>query len=167
MKRAAIGTVVFFFVAPGIVGGLIPWWIGGDDRYDGGFGIADVLGDVLFVVGLVVVVAAFVQFVREGRGTPAPVAPTQQLVVGGLYRFIRNPMYVAVGAMIAGQALIYASAAVWWWLLAFAVLVVSFVWLYEQPTLRRTYGASYEAYLAAVPGWWPRLTPWRGDSTER
>jgi protein-S-isoprenylcysteine O-methyltransferase Ste14 len=162
MRRAAIGTVVFFFLAPGTVGGLIPWLLGGDSRYDGSFGVTDVLGDALFVVGLLLVIAAFVQFVREGRGTPAPVAPTEELVVGGLYRYIRNPMYVAVGAMIAGQALIYSSAAVWWWLLAFAGLVASFVRLYEEPTLRRTYGASYEAYLAAVPGWWPRLTPWRG-----
>lgn len=165
MRRAAIGSVVFFFLAPGIVGGLIPWLLGGADRYDGPFNITDVLGDALFVAGLLAVIAAFVQFVREGRGTPAPVAPTEELVVGGLYRHVRNPMYVAVGAMIAGQAIVYASVAVWWWLLAFAVLVVSFVRLYEQPTLRRTYGASYEAYLAAVPGWWPRLTAWRGSSS--
>jgi protein-S-isoprenylcysteine O-methyltransferase Ste14 len=167
MRRAAIGTVIFFFLAPGIVGGLIPWLLGGKDRYDGQFGVTDVIGDVVFVAGLLVVIAAFTQFVHEGRGTPAPVAPTEQLVVGGLYRFIRNPMYVAVGSMIAGQALIYASVEVWWWLLAFAVLVVSFVHMYEQPTLRRTYGASYESYLAAVPGWWPRLSAWHGYSAER
>lgn len=160
MKRAALGTTVFFFLAPGTVAGLVPWWLSGWDRPDGGLRLTDVVGGLLVAVGLVVVIAAFVQFVREGRGTPAPVAPTEQLVVGGLYRYVRNPMYLAVATVIGGQALIFHSAPVLWWLLAFMVLVFTFVSAYEQPTLRRTYGASYEAYCEAVPGWWPRLTPW-------
>jgi protein-S-isoprenylcysteine O-methyltransferase Ste14 len=90
------------------------------------------------------------------------VAPTERLVVGGLYRYVRNPMHLAVGAVIGGQALIFESAAVLGWLLAFGVAVFTFVTTYEQPTLRQAYGARYEAYCRAVPGWWPRLTPWRG-----
>jgi protein-S-isoprenylcysteine O-methyltransferase Ste14 len=161
MRRATLGTTAFFFVAPGTVAGLVPWWLSGWDRPAGGLRVAEVVGGVLVAIGLAVVIAAFVQFVREGRGTPAPVAPTEQLVVGGLYRYVRNPMYLAVAAVIGGQALIFESVAVLWWLLAFIVLVFTFVSAYEQPTLRRTYGASYDAYCDAVPGWCPRLTPWR------
>ena len=125
------------------------------------------MGVLLVVTGLAVLVACFVRFVSEGRGTPAPVAPTRELVVGGVYRFVRNPMYLAVGAVIAGQALIFASSAVLVWLVIFAVAVVSFVVGYEQPTLRDTYGSSYDAYCEAVPAWWPRLTPWRGAASSR
>ena len=162
MKRAAWGTTAFFFLAPGTVAGLVPWWLTGWDRPANGPRVADVAGGALVAIGIAVVIAAFVQFVREGRGTPAPIAPTEQLVVGGLYRYVRNPMYLAVAAVIGGQALMFESAAVLWWLLAFMTAVFTFVTAYEQPILRRTYGASYETYCDAVPGWWPRLTPWRG-----
>lgn len=105
---------------------------------------------------------AFARFALEGRGTPAPVAPTERLVVGGIYRHVRNPMYVAVLAIILGQALLFSS----WALVAYATIaaiaMVSFVKFYEEPTLARRYGADYEAYRSAVPGWLPRLTPWRG-----
>ncbi len=160
MKRATIGSAIFFVLAPGSTAGLVPWlltdWHHGDD-----IGAVDVLGAVMALAGLAVAVAAFVQFVREGRGTPAPVAPTQELVVGGLYRYVRNPMYVAVASMIAGQALVFRSVSVLVWLVVFVVAVVSFVTWYEEPTLRRTYGASYDRYRDAVPGWWPRLRGWR------
>jgi protein-S-isoprenylcysteine O-methyltransferase Ste14 len=162
MKRATLGTIAFFFLAPGTVAGLVPGWLSGWERPAGGLRVTDVVGGVLVTIGLAVVIAAFAQFAREGRGTPAPVAPTEQLVVGGLYRYVRNPMYLAVAAIIGGQALIFQSGAVLGWLVAFMVLVLTFVTAYEQPTLRRTYGASYEAYCDAVPGWFPRLTPWRG-----
>lgn len=162
MERETIGTTIFFFLAPGTVAGLVPWWLSGWDRPDGDLRVTDVVGGAAVVIGLAVVIAAFAQFVREGRGTPAPVAPTEQLVVGGLYRYVRNPMYLAVASIIGGQALIFQSAAVLWWLLGFMALVFTFVTAYEQPILRRTYGASYQAYCDAVPGWIPRLTPWRG-----
>lgn len=156
---AAIGSFVFFLLAPGITGGLIPWlithWEGDAHRW------AQIAGAVVVVVGTALVVAAFVQFVVEGRGTPAPVAPTQELVVGGLYRWVRNPMYVGVAGAIAGQAVMFASPRVAIWLAVFVLAVTSFVVAYEEPTLRRTYGASYDAYAAAVPRWRPRLRPWR------
>jgi protein-S-isoprenylcysteine O-methyltransferase Ste14 len=160
MKRAAVGSAVFFIFAPGSTAGLVPWLLTGW-RHPGHLGIFDIVGGFLVLAGLVVAVAAFVQFVREGRGTPAPVAPTEELVVGGLYRYVRNPMYLAVASMIAGQALVFRSASVLVWLGIFLVAVVSFVAGYEEPTLRRTYGESFDRYRRAVPGWWPRLRPWR------
>ena len=156
---AAIGTIVFFFVAPGGTAVLVPWLI---TRWDGSPpGWAQVAGVVTVIAGSLLVVAAFAQFVLEGRGTPAPVAPTEELVVGGLYRWVRNPMYLGVSTAIAGQAVLFASVGVGLWLVAFVLATTTFTLTYEEPTLRRTYGASYDAYAAAVPRWRPRLTPWR------
>lgn len=105
---------------------------------------------------------AFARFALEGLGTPAPVAPTERLVVGGIYRHVRNPMYVAVLSIVLGQALLFSSGTVAAYLVIAAAAMISFVKLYEEPTLARRYGAEYEAYRRAVPGWLPRLTPWRG-----
>jgi protein-S-isoprenylcysteine O-methyltransferase Ste14 len=152
--------VLFFMVAPAVVAGVVPWAI---TQYTGLVATPlAVLGLAMVALGLAALVACFVQFVREGRGTPAPIAPTEKLVVGGLYRWVRNPMYLAVGTIILGQAVAFASVGVLVWFAVFAVAVVAFVTSYEQPTLRRTYGASYDAYCRAVPAWWPRLTPWDG-----
>jgi protein-S-isoprenylcysteine O-methyltransferase Ste14 len=121
-----------------------------------------VLGRALALAGAAVLVHAFARFVSEGSGTPAPIAPTERLVVGGIYRYVRNPMYLAVAALICGQALILGRP----WLFAYAALfglvVWSFVTLYEEPVLARRYGAQYDAYRRAVPGWHPRLRPWDG-----
>lgn len=160
-RRATFGSLVFFVLAPGGTAGLVPWLITGWDG-DGAAG-AQVAGTGLTAAGTALVVAAFVQFVVEGRGTPAPVAPTEELVVGGLYRWVRNPMYVGVAAAFAGQAVMFASLGVAVWLVAFVVAVTTFVRLYEEPTLRRTYGESYEAYTAGVGRWLPRVRPWRPD----
>ncbi|MPZ97078.1 MAG: isoprenylcysteine carboxyl methyltransferase [Propionibacteriales bacterium] len=160
MQRAAAGSAAFFVLAPGSTAGLVPWLLTGW-RHPHGFGLVDGAGAVLALAGLSVAVAAFVQFVREGRGTPAPVAPTQDLVVGGPYRYVRNPMYVAVASMIAGQVVVFRSVSVLIWLGVFVVAVVSFVTWYEEPKLLRVYGERYERYRRAVSGWWPRLRPWR------
>ncbi len=163
MRRATLGSLAFFVLAPGTTAVLVPWLI---SRWQADADVPKVLravGIALIAAGFALVVAAFAQFVVEGRGTPAPIAPTERLVVGGLYRWIRNPMYVAVAAMIAGQAVIFASRGILVWLLVFCATVWSFVTWYEEPTLRRRYGASYSAYCAAVPGWWPRLTPYRQE----
>src|SRR3954465_4501514 len=143
-------------VAPGVVAGLVPWLITGWDA-SGGWLPLKVAGAALVLAGVAALVYSFARFVTEGRGTPAPVAPTQQLVVGGLYRYVRNPMYVALLAAILGQALLLGR----WVLLAYAavvfVAVYGFVRLYEEPELARTYGQQYAAYRRSVPGWVPRL----------
>lgn len=157
--RAAVGTIVFFFLAPGSTAGLVPWlitrWRGDAPPW------AQVPGAIVVVAGTLLVAAAFVQFVLEGRGTPAPIAPTRELVVGGLYRWVRNPMYLGVSTAIAGQAVLFGSVGVGIWLAVFVLATTTFTLAYEEPTLRRRYGASYDAYAAAVPRWRPRLTPWR------
>jgi protein-S-isoprenylcysteine O-methyltransferase Ste14 len=105
---AAAGSAAFFVLAPGVVAGLIPWWLTGwqvrHPQPSWAWVPLRVAGGILIAAGVVVLVQAFVRFVAEGVGTPAPVAPTRHLVVGGLYRYVRNPMYLAVVATIVGQA---------------------------------------------------------------
>jgi protein-S-isoprenylcysteine O-methyltransferase Ste14 len=153
--RAAIGSVIFLVIAPGVVAGLIPWWLTGWDSNPWWLPLR-VAGGVLVVLGVVVLLNAFVRFVIEGVGTPAPVAPTERLVVGGLYRYVRNPMYLAVGATIAGQALLLGRPILFAELAVFAAAVVTFVRVYEEPHLQGSYGDEYDAYRREVPGWWPR-----------
>ena len=119
-------------------------------------------GWLLVAAGGTALLHAFARFVVEGLGTPAPVAPTQHLVVGGLYRYVRNPMYIAVVMVIAGQALILGRPGLLLYAVAFGAVVWSFVHWYEEPTLERSFGAEYRAYRRAVPGWRPRLRPWTG-----
>ena len=144
-----------------MVAGLVPWWLTG---WEAGstWPPLQVLGALLVAAGAVVLVDAFVRFVVEGIGTPAPVAPTQRLVVGGLYRYVRNPMYLAVGATIVGQAVLLGRPILLLYAVAFAFVVFAFVRGYEEPTLARQFSSEYEDYRRAVPGWWPRLRPWRG-----
>jgi protein-S-isoprenylcysteine O-methyltransferase Ste14 len=157
--RAAFGSAVFLLAAPGVVAGLVPWLLTGWRSAHPPAPVA-ALGAALIAVGSGVLLHAFARFVVEGRGTPAPIAPTERLVVGGLYRHVRNPMYLAVGATIVGQALLLgrplllAYAAVFW------LSVAGFVLSYEEPTLSARYGEEYAAYRRAVPAWWPRLRPW-------
>jgi protein-S-isoprenylcysteine O-methyltransferase Ste14 len=162
--RAAVGTLLFLVVAPGVVAGLIPWALTGweSGQAFGSLALVRVVGAVSIVAGVAALLEAFARFVVEGRGTPAPLAPTERLVIGGLYRFVRNPMYLAVGATIVGQALLLLRPILLGYAAVFFGAVAAFVHWYEEPTLVRRYGAQYEAYRRAVPGWWPRRTPWKG-----
>jgi protein-S-isoprenylcysteine O-methyltransferase Ste14 len=164
LARAAAGTAVFLVLAPGVVAGLIPWWLTHWQAHGMGL-LGRAAGIVLIAGGAAAVLHAFARFVVEGVGTPAPPAPTERLVVGGLYRYVRNPMYLAVGATILGQALVLAQPVLVAYAGAFATAVTAFVDGYEEPTLARRFGAQYEAYRSAVPAWVPRLHAWDGADT--
>ena len=157
--KAALGSLAFLVLAPGVVAGLIPWLITHWSPLppDDGPGALRWTGLILIVAGLAVVLEAFARFAWEGLGTPAPVAPTRTLVVSGFYRFVRNPMYLAVAALIFGQAVLFASWGVAVYGVVIAVAFDTFVRRYEEPTLREAYGEEYAAYCAAVPRWIPRL----------
>jgi protein-S-isoprenylcysteine O-methyltransferase Ste14 len=159
---AALGSLIFLVTEPGLMGGLVPYWLTGWES-ENPPGLVRVAGAVVLLAGLAVLAHTVIRFVVEGLGTPAPVAPTQNLVVGGLYRFVRNPMYVAVIAIILGQAAILGRPVLLVYAVIFWVIVASFVRFYEEPTLAERHGDQYEAYRRAVRGWWPRLTPWSGD----
>ena len=163
MRRpsAAAGSALFFAVAPGVVAGVMPWALTGWETESEWWLPLRVLGVVLIVAGGAVLVHAFARFVREGLGTPAPIAPTEHLVVGGLYRFIRNPMYCAVVSCVMGQALLLSREVLWAYALVLMATFYTFVRGYEEPTLRAQFGSEYEAYRRAVPGWYPRARPAR------
>jgi protein-S-isoprenylcysteine O-methyltransferase Ste14 len=161
LRRAAFGSALFFLLAPGVVVGLVPWWLTRWELRPASMPVR-VLGGLLLAVALPVLVSAFLRFVRDGLGTPAPVAPTERLVVTGAYRYVRNPMYVAVLSAIVGQALLLGQPVLLGYAALVAAAVVSFVRVYEEPTLLRQFGSEYETYRRAVPGWVPRLRPWKG-----
>lgn len=162
MRRpaAALGSTLFLALAPGTVALLLPWWLTGWHSGDWWLPVR-LLGLVPLAAGVLGLLWSFGRFVVEGLGTPAPVAPTAHLVVGGLYRYVRNPMYVAVVAAIAGQGLLLARPALFGYGAGAGLLMWAFARWYEEPELARTFGAEYERYRRAVPGWWPRATPWR------
>jgi protein-S-isoprenylcysteine O-methyltransferase Ste14 len=151
-------------IAPAALAGLVPWWIS-DWQLQQPFLDSEatrIVGAVLIVAGVPVLIDSFARFALQGRGTPAPIAPPDRLVVSGLYRHVRNPMYVAVVAVIFGQAILLAE----WRLVAYGALFWlashAFVVLYEEPALKRQFGEEYERFRDNVPRWIPRLLPWPG-----
>jgi len=143
---------------PGVVAGYVPW------RY---FGLRNlnlahpgwtrIAGAVSFTTGVVLLVACVWEFARSGRGTLAPVDPPKELVVRGLYRYVRNPMYLAVSLILLGEALAIGSSALLAYWGGFFLLANIFVIGYEEPQLRRRFGASYERYAHSVGRWLPKV----------
>lgn len=160
-----LGSLLFVVVVPGIVAVLIPGLI---TRWTlsawGPWPLVVATSAVLIAAGAAVLLHAVWRFAVEGLGTPSPTAPTEQLVVSGAYRYVRNPMYVAVASLIGGQALLSPSLGFLLYLALYAVSVTAFVHFYEEPTLRAAYGESYQRYQQAVPRWVPRLRPWHAPT---
>ena len=166
MRRilSILGSAIFLVIAPGIVAVYVPWRI---CRWHVGASLLGIyslrfVGVLLIAAGLPVLLDSFARFALQGLGTPAPVFPTRHLVVSGLYRYVRNPMYVAVVTLILGQGLFFRSIRVLEYDIAVWVGFYLFVLLYEQPTLRKTFGHEYEEFCANVPAWIPHLRPWQG-----
>ncbi len=158
-SKAIVGSSIFFAIAPGVVAGLIPYLLT-EWRMLHAWTAARVLGAILTAAGATVLLHSFWRFIFEGKGTPAPVAPTERLVTGGAYRFVRNPMYLSVLTAILGQGMLLGQPILLIYASVVCLAVVSFVRFYEEPTLSRCYGEEWDAYKRAVPGWYPRLTPW-------
>src|SRR4051812_23360781 len=151
---ALAGSAAFLLLAPGVMAGLVPWWLTGWEvesplPY---WAPLRVVGAAFVASGALALLWSFLRFALEGAGTPAPVAPTERLVVGGLYRYVRNPMYVAVAATIVGQALLLGRPILLAYAGVFLAVTATFVRGYEEPVLRERYGKEYEAYCRAVPG---------------
>ena len=165
---AIVVSAIFAVIAPGTVAGIVPWWISrwklqAPFLHFYGF---RVIGVVLIVASLPVLLDSFARFALQGFGTPAPVFPTRHLVVTGLYHYVRNPMYVAVIGLIAGQALLLGNRT----LLSYGIVVWlcfhAFVLFYEEPVLRKKYAAEYEEFCRNVPRWIPRLRAWNASRPE-
>jgi protein-S-isoprenylcysteine O-methyltransferase Ste14 len=160
LRRSVVASVLFtLFGGPGILLVLLPWDF---TRFRVLSGWNEPVGSVLIVLGLVPLLESIGRFIVVGRGALIPTVPTEHLVVSGLYRFVRNPMYVGVALVLAGEALLFWSRNVAMELACVAVAVHLFVSLYEEPKLTRTFGDEYRNYQRHVRRWIPRLRPWNG-----
>ena len=157
MTRLILHAAVFTVIAPGALTLAVPAIIIWTSGASATIGLRSLAAGALMVVGISVYVWCVRDFITSGKGTPAPYQPPTELVVFGLYRFVRNPIYLGVTAIIVCEAIMFGSLS----LTVYAVLVlIGFhlrVVLYEEPTLARSFGAEWERYLQAVPRWLPRL----------
>lgn len=153
-------ALFFVLLLPGVIGYAVPISIGLRTGHD--LGALGALGAPLQLAGTAVLLWCVRDFAVRGRGTLAPVDPPRELVSEGLYRWVRNPMYVGVVTVLLGHALWFGSRA----LLVYAACVFTgfhlFVMLYEEPTLEARFGDSYRRYRASVPRWIPRPPTARG-----
>ena len=143
---AVLGSALFFVVAPLVLAGFVPWWITHWEFRPAfsGFELTRAIGLTLIIAGVPGVVDSFARFALEGLGTPAPIAPPQKLVVTGLYRYVRNPIYIAVVAVIFGQALLFGDRRLLWYGALLWLFFHVWVVMIEEPTLKQTFGTEYE-----------------------
>ncbi|MGP8249697.1 MAG: methyltransferase family protein [Candidatus Dormibacteria bacterium] len=156
--NAIIGSAVLFPLGPGFGAVLVPWWITHWQEGAPYPAAVRAVGVVLIAAGGLVLVVAWARFATEGIGIPLPVEPTsKRLTVGGPYRYVRNPLYLAWVAVIVGQALLLSRPVLLIYAAGVVVAAAAFVHWVEEPTLAKRFGAEYEAYRQQVPGWWPRF----------
>ena len=152
-------TLVFVMFIPGTVLLLVPYLLMAKNLPRPA-ALVNWLALAPLSLGAVILLKCVWDFAVVGLGTPAPIDPPKSLVVTGLYRFVRNPMYLGVDLVLFSEALLFGSPKLGVYAAAFAAGFILFVWAYEEPTLRKKFGASYQAYCQAVPRWMPRLRPW-------
>src|ERR1700739_1506570 len=150
---AILGSALFFVVAPCVLAGLIPWSI---THWDFQPPFLDLqatraVGMLLIAAGLPGLIDSFARFALQGLGTPAPIAPTQNLVVTGLYRYVRNPIYIALVSVILGQAAVFGDARLMTYGGLMWLAFHAFVLTYEEPVLAEKFGTQYEDFRANVP----------------
>ncbi|HXI25517.1 MAG TPA: isoprenylcysteine carboxylmethyltransferase family protein [Pyrinomonadaceae bacterium] len=152
-------SIFFTILQPGTVAVLIPYWLissqdaGAASRYP----MLRFVGLPLIIAGAALLLWCIWDFFASGRGTISPIDPPKHLVVRGLYRYVRNPMYVAVVTILLGEAIFFVSQPVLIEAAIFFVLANLFVMLYEEPTLRRKFGDSYDEYKQTAGRWIPKL----------
>ena len=162
----ALRSLLWTILLPGLVAGFIPW------RY---FGLANVrleygrpahlLGLLSIGTGVLLLAACVWEFARSGRGTLSPADPPRHLVVRGLYRYVRNPMYLSVTAIVLGEALLTQSRGLLVYWAAWFLIVNLFVMSYEEPALRKRFGGSFDSYTKRVGRWLPRLNGSTGEDS--
>ena len=153
-----IRNLVFTILQPGLVAGLIPYWIVGNNAND--IFVQQLMqrglhysGALLFLIGFAIMLHCIISFAVQGRGTLSPVDPTLRLVVTGLYKFSRNPMYIGVILMLIGEAIFFRSVDLWIYSLVVFVAFNIFILLVEEPRLRRDFGEEYKRYCEKVRRW--------------
>ena len=149
-------NLFFTILQPGLVAGLIPYWILGTQVtkvLEATFGIQQYFGLILFIVGFLIMIDCILRFAIEGRGTLLPADPTKKLVIRGLYQYSRNPMYVGVVSMLVGEAIFFEGGRFWFYVAGIALVFNLFILLVEEPRLKRDFGTEYELYCRKVKRW--------------
>jgi protein-S-isoprenylcysteine O-methyltransferase Ste14 len=163
MQRASaiLGSAIFLVIAPGTLAIYGPWAMTRWRFAPPLLGVSSlrIIGALMIAGGLPILLDSFARFAIQGLGTPAPIAPPQHLVITGFYRWVRNPMYVAVSLLLFGQGLLFGSTRLLQYGLIVCLGFFAFVVLYEEPALSRKFGREYEEFCAQVPRWVPRLKP--------
>src|SRR5438445_12569772 len=149
-------TLIFSVIVPGFVAVLVPYWLRGSDAIPA-LGAAGLIGTVVIGAGPAIYLRCAWDFAYHGRGTPAPIDPPKILISRGLHRFVRNPMYLGVLCVIFGQAELFRSVRILIYGVCLWLVFHLFVIVYEEPTLRKQFGASYEEYRRMVPRWMPKF----------
>ena len=158
----ALRSLLWTLLLPGVIAGFIPW------RY---FGVREARIDwsnpghwlalLLIVAGSLLLLACIYEFARSGRGTLSPMDPPRHLVVQGLYRYVRNPMYLSVGTAVLGEILLTRSSGLLLFWAGFIVAANLFILGYEEPFLQAKFGEEYQRYRSQVRRWIPRLRAYR------
>jgi protein-S-isoprenylcysteine O-methyltransferase Ste14 len=159
----ALRSVFWAMLLPGVAAGYVPWRFFGLNRASVNVVHPAAISALAFiVVGIVLLAACILEFARTGRGTLSPLDPPRRLVIRGLYRYVRNPMYLSVTLIVLGEALLARSTGlIVYWAIWFAAVNL-FVIGYEEPTLRHQFGASYDQYTSQVGRWIPKAVTTRG-----
>jgi len=152
----AFKTLLFTIIAPGTVTALFPYLV---LSQTGTTSIVPIRYAGLPLLGFGVAIYAWCarDFAFKGRGTPAPIDPPKTLVIEGLYRFVRNPMYVGVLSVLFGEIIWFSSPILLLYTSAVGIAFHAFIRFYEEPKLLQLFGGQYTAYCEEVPRWWPRL----------
>ncbi len=156
MLSLLLRNLFFTLLQPGVVAGLVPWWLLRDEwpvLSQSPFGWMQYAGFALFIPGLIILLDCILRFAREGRGTLSPVDPTRQLVITGLYQYSRNPMYLGVCLLLAGEAVFAQSLRLGIYAALIFVIFHTFITVIEEPRLKKDFGAAYEAYRKKVKRW--------------
>lgn len=146
----------FTLLQPGVVAGLIPYYLlrgAIDPIIKKPFGLEQLGGAFIFVVGFIIMIDCILRFAYQGKGTLSPADPTRELVVKGLYQYSRNPMYIGVMLILAGEAIFFEQGRFWFYVIGVALLFNLFIIFVEEPRLKRDFGAAYEAYRKKVRRW--------------
>ena len=157
MLSLFLRNLFFTILQPGLVAGLFPYWLVSKAKvqqaFTDAFQLHYYIGIVIFFVGLVIMINCIIRFAIEGKGTLSPADPTKHLVVKGLYRYSRNPMYIGVLLMLIGEAVIFQLGNLWTYLVFVFIAFNLFIQLHEEPRLRKAFGEEYYRYCERVRRW--------------
>lgn len=156
MLSLVLRNLLFTILQPGLVVALLPYLII-RNRISGAFSppfqLHHYAGSVMFIIGLMIMFSCIIAFALKGRGTLSPADPTKRLVVGGLYKYSRNPMYVGVMLALIGEAIFFRSANIWIYLLIVFTVFNMFILFHEEPRLKKDFGEEYRNYCKKVNRW--------------